>query len=139
MKKYILILLTAFFMCSCSSDDEANATTASYEMLPIESIQLPSEFVLNEEYDIDFTFIRPTECHAYQSVFFVAENETRTLAVNSIIYINPSCEVLTENNVAAQSFKFKALYNQTYIFRIWKGIDDLGEELYDVIEVPVIN
>jgi len=124
-------------MCSCNLDDGASET--SYVVLPIESIQLPSEFVLNEEYDIDFTFIRPTDCHAYQDVFVIAENETRTLAVTSIVYVNPSCEVLTENNVAAQSFKFRVLYNQTYVFRIWKGADDLGEEIYEVIEVPVVN
>ena len=118
-------------------DDGASET--SFEMLPIESIQLPSEFVLNEEYDIDFTFIRPTNCHGYQNVFSVAENETRTLAVKSIIYTNPSCEDITENNIASQSFKFTVLYDQVYVFRIWKGADQFGEEIYEIIEVPVVN
>jgi len=137
MKRYILILLTAIFVLSCNLDDGASDT--SYEMLPIESIQLPSEFVLHEEYDIDFTFIRPTNCHAYQNVFSVAENETRTLAVKSIVYANPNCEAITENNIATQSFKFTVLYNQIYVFRIWKGADEFGEGIYEVVEVPVIN
>jgi len=137
MKRYILILLTTFFVLSCNLDDEASAT--SYVMLPIESIQLPSEFVLYEEYDIDFTFIHPTDCHVYQNIFAMAENETRTLAVKSVVYINPSCEIITENNITAQSFRFKVLYNQIYVFRIWKGTDELGEEIYEEIEVPVIN
>jgi len=137
MKRYLLVLLTTLFMFSCNLDDGAIETR--YVVLPIESIQLPSEFVLNEEYDIDFTFIRPSDCHVYQNIYFIAENETRTLAVKNIVYINPSCMDITEDNVVSESFKFKALYNQTYVFRVWMGVDDLGEEIYDVIEVPVVN
>lgn len=137
MKKYIVILLTALFVCSCNLDDGTNET--SNVVLPIESIQLPSEFVLNEEYDIPFTFVRPTDCHSYENIFVIAENETRTIAVKSVVYINPNCVALTENNIAEQSFKFKVLYDQTYVFRIWKGIDESGGEIYEEVAVPVIN
>jgi len=137
MKKHILIVLIVLFVLSCNSDDETNEM--SYVVLPIESVQLPNEFVLNEEYDLDFTFVRPTVCHGYHSMLVKSEDETRTLAVQSVIYEHPNCEVLLVNNIASQSFKFKVLYGQIYVFRIFKGVDDLGEEVYEVIEVPVVN
>ena len=29
--------------------------------------------------------------------------------------------------------------DQVYVFRIWKGADQFGEEIYEIIEVPVVN
>ena len=137
MKKCILMLVVILVNYSCSLDD--GGVDKNYEVLPIESIQLPTEFVLNEEYVIDFTFVRPTNCYGYHSLFLKAENETRTLAVQSVVYVSSSCEELVEDNIMSESFRFKVLYDQTYVFRIWKGIDDLGEEIYEIIEIPVVN
>ena len=55
------------------------------------------------------------------------------------MYKKPNCEVLAENNEANQSFRFKVLYDQVYVFRIWKGVNEIGEEIYEEIEVPVVN
>lgn len=137
MKKYVLILIAILINYSCSLDD--GSVENRYEVLPIESIQLPAEFVLNEEYIIDFTFIRPTHCHGYQGLFFKAEDEIRTLAVQSIVYAGANCGELVEDNIVSQSFSFIVLYDQTYVFRVWKGIDYLGEDVYERIEVPVVN
>jgi len=123
-------------MLSCSADE---GEETSYVALPIESIQLPDEFTLNEQYEIFFVFKRPTNCHGYYDVLLKADNAYRTLAVQSIVYKNANCEVLTENNEANQSFRFKVIYDQVYMFRIWKGVNEFGEEIYEEIEVPVVN
>lgn len=123
-------------MLSCSVDEGVGT---SYVLLPIESIQLPDEFSLNEEYEIPFVFKRPTNCHGYYDVFLKVDNEIRILGVQSIVYENPNCEVLTEDNDTSQSFIFKVLYDQIYVFRIWKGVNEFGEEIYEEIEVPVVN
>ena len=53
-------------MLSCSTDEREEM---SYVVLPIESIQLPDEFTLNEQYEIPFVFKRPTNCHGYYDIF----------------------------------------------------------------------
>jgi hypothetical protein len=136
MRKSVFALLIALLILSCSVD-EGEGT--SYVLLPIESIQLPNEFTLNEEYEIPIVFKRPTNCHGYYDIFLKGDSEIRTLAVQCIVYENPNCKALVENNQTNESFIFKVLYDQVYVFRIWKGIDEFGEEIYEEIEVPVVN
>ncbi len=136
IKKALLTLaIIALTGCSLGDDEEKY----HYEVLPIESIVFPDEFVLGEVYTIDFTYLQPTSCHGYYNIYINAENENRTLAVTSIVFNDNNCEQLTQNNEVLQSFDFKVLYDQTYRFHIWKGVDDLGEDIYEVIEVPTIN
>ena len=136
MKKILVILSTLIFLISCSNDD---GPKYSFEALPIESIDLPASFTLNESYAIDFTFLRPTDCHAYNGLLFDADEENRTIAVYSKIVPNSNCMDLTEDNIATQSFDFTVLYDQTYKFHIWKGKNSTGEDIYDIIEVPVVT
>ena len=120
----------------CSGDDEPDFY---YEALPIESINLPDSFNLNETYTIDFTFTRPTTCHAYDRILIWSDEENRTLAVSSVVLNNTNCEVMTEDNISYQSFEFEVIYNQTYVFNIWKGKDDNNEDIYETYEIPVID
>lgn len=132
----VLIIALTLMVTGCSVDD---GDSYSYEMLPIESIDLPNEFILNETYDIDFTFIRPTNCHGYHGIFINSEEENRIVGVTSIIYDNSNCMELTADNIASQSFRFQVLYDQIYVFHIWKGVDEFGDDIFETIEVPVVN
>jgi len=136
MVKNIIVLLIVLLMVGCSIDE---GEETSYVILPIESIQLPDEFMLNEQYEIPFVFKRPTNCYGYYDIFLKADNENRTLAVQTIVYKNPNCNVLIEDNEINQSFSFKVVYDQIYVFRIWKGVNELGEDTYEEVEVPVVN
>ena len=135
ISKALFIVLTVL-ITSCSIDE---GESYGYEILPIESIDLPHEFVLNETYDIDFTFLRPTNCHWYYDIFISAEDENRTVGVTSIVYENSNCIEMNEDNIAEQTFRFRVIYNQTYVFHIWKGTDVNGEDVYEVYEVPVVS
>jgi hypothetical protein len=131
---YIVLIL---LITSCSVDDSSD--DQSFEMLPIESITFPEEFTLNEIYDIDFTFIRPTNCHGYYDILINADDANRTVGVTSIVYENSNCIELTEDNLAEQTFRFQVLYDQTYVFHIWKGTDASGADVFEDIEIPVVN
>lgn len=137
MKKYFGLLLTILMLIGCNVDDGNQVT---FEVLPIESIELPSSFTLNETYQIPITFYRPTNCHAYNGIISNPNENERSIAVSSYIVNNSGCidyagdEGLTEN-----SFNFLVKYDYTYVFKIWKGIDDQGEDVFEIIEVPVVN
>ncbi|MGB0895979.1 MAG: hypothetical protein ACPGU9_02440 [Flavobacteriaceae bacterium] len=132
----IVFIIMILSLASCSVDE---GESYGYEILPIESIDLPHEFILGEEYFIDYTFKLPTDCHRYYDVFFNAENENRTVAATSIVYDRSNCQELLENNMVVGTFKFTAIYEQTYVFHIWKGQDEQGEDIYEIINVPIVN
>lgn len=137
MKKIIGILLIAFFCYGCSLDDEGNQVT--FDVLPFESIELPESFTLNEIYTIPFTFYRPTDCHAYNAVIFSPNENERTLAVSCFL-VNSSCtDYVVPDGLAEQTFDFVVMYDYTYVFNVWKGKDEQGNDVYETIEVPVTD
>lgn len=137
MKKYIGLLTICWLFFSCSLDD-GNQTT--FEVLPIESIELPSSFTLNESYEIPITFYRPTNCHAYNGIISNPHNNERSIAVSSYIVNNNACTAYSNNEgLAENSFTFLVKYDYTYVFKIWKGTDEQGNDVFETIEVPVEN
>jgi hypothetical protein len=49
-----------------------------------------------------------------------------------------SCEDLADDLVEV-TLDFIAIYNQTYVFKFWQGLDENDNDLYYVVEVPVIE
>ena len=133
--KYFLALFLVL-ITSCSSDN--GAPEYHSEIMPIDTIYLPTSFNLNQTYTIDFTFIKPTSCYVYNNLFINSGNqENRTLAVNTVVYEHSDCIPLSTNNIETQSFDFKVIYDQVYTFHIWKGKDGQGNDLYEDIDIPV--
>jgi len=134
MKK-IFIYFLVLFTFSCSLDSDYEETFA--EIVPVESVIMPTEFVLNEVYEISLTYLRPTTCHAFNDIYFVSESNERTVAVITTVFTsNYPCEDLYTELEA--SFNFKPINTGSYIFNFWQGEDDNGEDQYLIIEVPVI-
>jgi len=135
MKKILFILLT-FVLYSCSiSDDSLNT---HYEILPVESAVVPEEFVLNEIYPIELTYLRPSTCHAFNNIYYVAESNERTVAiVTKVFNSNSNCEEISTELEA--SFNFQPTEIGSYIFKFWQGTNDADEDLFLTIEVPVIE
>lgn len=137
MKKIIiyLILITATFSCSVSSDD---SLLNSQELLPIENVTIPEMFALGETYEIIVSYLRPTACHAFNDIYYVKYNNERTVAVISTVFNNNgNCTDLEDEELEA-SFNFTATEFGSYVFKFWKGLDNNGQDTYLVIEVPVM-
>lgn len=136
MKKLIALILALFLFASCSiNDDDPNY---SFEILPIESVDIPDEFVLGETYPITVSYFRPSTCHAFKEFYYLKENNERTVAAINYVFENNGCETLTGELIEA-TFNFIVTSNGSYIFKFWQGEDNNGEDQYLAIEVPVIN
>lgn len=136
MKRFFFIYLTIITFLSCSVDDDS--IDYNFEFIPIEEVGIPESFNLGETYQIDLTYYRPTTCHAFHDFYYVANENQRTVAIINIVYDNSNCEPL-EDELMDVSFDFKAIYNQTYMFKFWQGEDDNGDDIYLIYEVPVIE
>ena len=136
MKNLFVLCLTLMLFASCSIDDDG--TSFSFEILPVESVDIPEEFELGETYPITVSYFRPSTCHAFKEFYYLKENNERTVAPITYVFDNNDCEILDDNLVEA-TFNFKVTSNGSYIFKFWQGEDADGETQYLTIEVAVVE
>ena len=68
MKNKILSLLLLFtLLSSCSLDDDTNDFLL--EVVPIESVVVPEEFIFGDTYQITVEYSRPSDCHVFNNFF----------------------------------------------------------------------
>lgn len=137
MKKLLVLCLTVIFSASCDLNDD-DGTSYSFEILPVESVDIPEEFELGEIYPITVSYFRPSTCHAFKEFYYLKENNERTVAPITYVFDGNDCETLEESLVES-TFNFHVTSNGSYIFKFWQGEDDNGETQYLTIEVPVVE
>ncbi len=137
MKKLFLLCFLSLMLGSCSLEND-DSSDFYYEILPIESVDIPSEFTLGETYEITVSYLRPTGCYVFNDFYYTSELNQRTVAVISTVYPNRDCQPL-ENELVDVSFNFVVTSNGTYIFRFWQGEDENGNDTYYIVEVPVVE
>ena len=133
MKKLIALSLVLLLFTACSVDDNNDY---SFEILPVESVTIPDEFSLGETYPITISYFRPTSCHSFRELYYVKENNQRTVAPITVAFEDNNCEAL-EDELIETTFNFVVTSNGSYIFKFWQGEDENGEDQYLIIEVPV--
>ena len=140
MKNLLVLCLTLILFASCSVDDDG--TNYSLEVLPVESVDIPTEFSLGEVYPITVSYFRPSTCHSFREFYYLKENNERTVAPINYVFEHEieqnGCTNL-EDNLVEETFNFIVTSNGSYIFKFWQGEDNNGEDQYLIIEVPVIE
>jgi len=141
MKKVLLLGIIITSVLSCRLD---NSTEEEFffEILPIESVNLPSEMRFQESYTINYTYFKPSTCHIFNDLYYLSEGNVRTIAViNTVLneVNNVVCQPLTDE-LEERSFTFFCGNNSgTYIFKFWQGEDENGDDIYMFVEVPIVN
>lgn len=137
MKKLILYTF-AFFALSCSLNDD---TTNDYqELLPIETAQMPENVTVGVAEEIFLTYLRPTNCHAYNDIYYTKNESERTVAIVSTYFAsNNNCTMLDSDNELEASFRFQAAEPGMYTFKFWQGKNDEDEDEYLIYELEAIN
>ena len=137
MKKTITLLALFFLFNSCSVDSGPNYL---YEVLPIESVDIPTEFTMGETYPITVHFNRPTSCHYFNGLYYDKHLNIRTIAVGSAVEQRDNCQDLNADAAADEyTFNFEVTSNGSYHFKFWQGKDDQGNDIFLEYEVPVTN
>ena len=133
MKKIFLFLSILFMLCSCTIDEEQHF---HYELLPVESVEIPNEFQLGETYSIKIRYNRPTSCHSFNGFYYDSYLNTRTIAVRTIVFEQDNCTELT-NNLVEEIIHFYVTSSGPYTFKFWQGTNDAGEDVFLEYEIPV--
>lgn len=137
MKKLFLLFAVSLLFASCSIEND-DSNDFYYEILPIESVDIPEEFTLGETYEMHVSYFRPSGCHLFNDFYYSSELNQRTVAVINTVYPNHTCETL-EDELVEVSFNFMVTSNGTYVFRFWQGEDENGNDTYYIVEVPVVE
>jgi len=132
--KRLLFILLPLVIFSCSTGDDTPVD--HLQILPIENAILPNVFELDSTYNIQLTYLKPTNCHAFNDIYYGVEANERTVAIITTVFgdITNCQEIATEQNA---SFNFRATELGSYVFKFWQGTNAADEDEYMVIEVPV--
>ena len=136
MRKLILLFILPLFFISCSDNDDSNIPDFQQSFLPIDDVVLPNVFILNQTNAIRVSFTLPNACFSSPTSFFGQEGGNSTLvAITAIEHLNTNCAQVTSE----QELVIPILVTETrdYTFRFWKGQDANGEDIFEVISIPV--
>ena len=140
MKKLLFIGLFAMVFSSCSLDDSPIGQDFYFELLPIEEVIMPDSFSEGNYYTIEYSYYRPSSCHSFNELYYLAEGDYRTVAViNTVLEEtdNIICEPL-EDELEWRTFTFQCTKDYgVYVFQFWQGQNEDGEDIYLVAEIPV--
>ena len=136
-RAYLVFLALVLFM-SCSLDDSSNPEF-SFEIMPIEDVIMPDEFVHGETYAIGVSYTKPNSCYHFSDFAYEIDGNERIIAVVNTVHHGDDV-ICTDNPVQnTVSFDFTVTGTDTYVFKFFQGEDESGSDEYHIIEVPVLN
>ena len=72
--------------------DDDNNNDYVLEVLPIESVDIPDEFVLGEVYPITVSYFRPSDCHGFRNFYYDKNLNERTVAIINYKLLNDKAD-----------------------------------------------
>ncbi|WP_378180591.1 hypothetical protein [Aquimarina sp. SS2-1] len=140
MKKIQIIALIILTCClsSCLNDDN-DGIIFSYELVPIEEVDIPDQFIRGETYEITVSYFRPSDCHSFSGFDYDRLANERTVSVVNVVVNDRECEDLAQTDLIDASLNFLVGIEESYVFRFWQGRNDQGENQFLIREVPVVD
>lgn len=140
MKKIIALVSLVWICFSCTPDD-SDYPRYHLELIPIESVDMPEFFVQGETYDIQLFYNKLSTCHLPNGIYFQSEFNSRTVAVENVVYHRDDCstDIPEEDLLQEMSFEFQVFQQAgtVYTFKFYQGREENGTPVYLIIEVPV--
>ena len=137
MKKFALFILFITTVTGCTLDN-GNQDTYNYEVLPVDSYTLPENFKLGETYEIKLKYTKPTACHIFQGIYYSKDLNTRTIGIQAAIKNGEICQQSIPEPTEV-SFNFYVTSTGSYIFKFYKGQDTTGKDIFEDVEIPVVD
>ena len=137
MKKVFFILLIVGVTLSLSSCEKADEPNFHFVPLSIVSAELPEFFSLDQTYQIRVTYNKPDGCTSFGG-FDVTPKDVTTrnvVVIGTKRYDQEACAQVIEEET--NTFNFKVVNNENYLFRFWQSEDADGNQEYFEVLVPV--
>lgn len=135
MKKYIALFALFCTMLSCSTD--VNQDKFHLELLPVDSAVLPAQFKKDSIYELPISYIRPSNCHIFDGFYYEKDLNKRTIAIQTSVLEHSGCGPAPVSRLT-EILNFKPTTESSYVFRLWKGKDASGQDVFEETEIPVV-
>jgi hypothetical protein len=136
MKKFLLLMVVVIAtLNSCSIDDDAQSF--HFEIMRIESVEMPQEFMFGTTHEIFMDYIKPTSCHVFNDFLYQINGQERIVGIINTLYTDNICA--EDPETVTVSFQFNVTSLETYLFKFYQGEDADGIDQYLIIEVPVVE
>jgi hypothetical protein len=139
MKRFLLLIVVVIAtLNSCSLDDDNDATQSfDFEIMPIESVEMPQEFMFGATHEIFMDYIKPTSCHVFNDFLYQINGQERIVGIINTLYTDNICA--EDPKTVTVSFQFNVTNLETYVFKFYQGEDEEGVDQYLIMEVPVVE
>jgi hypothetical protein len=137
MKKLILLVAIITSIVGCSIDNNT-PDSITYEVLAVQSYELPDSLTLGETYEIKLKYQKPTACHLFQGIYYDKKLNTRTIAIQTTVKDNEVCTAEFPA-LSEVTFNFYVTNTGSYIFKFYKGKDADDNNLFEDVEVQVVE
>jgi hypothetical protein len=135
MKKLLLLLFVSIAALSCSIDNDSD--NVYFDILPVESYELPPVFEFGETYTISIFYKKPNDCYLESDLFFEKADSTRIIGIQSIVADRANCAPLEDEPVREIQFQFKVNSATPYLFKFFKGRNTDGSLFYEEVTIPI--
>jgi len=137
MKHFIPLFLVIFLIVGCSSDDDNNYHEYHLEYTSVISAELPDEFIYGRTHLIDVTIELSNSCYFYYNQYDYFYEGTSRL-IYPIVHVDDDVPCTPNITETTFSIPVQALQSEPYIFKFYQGEDADGEDMFLIVEVPVI-
>lgn len=133
MKKLWILCLLAVGFASCDPGDNEYPVFA---IGPVDEVEAPATYRVDSISEFVVRYSRPNTCHIFNGFYYVANGDTRTIAVEYMKMNRNDCEV-EPNPVYEVPLRFKPRHSGTYLLKFWTGEDQNGDDQFIEIEAVV--
>ena len=142
MKKLLLFCVLLVTAWSCSVDGDEKRVNFHLDFMSVQSVDLPEYFERGHEYEITVHYIKPTDCHYFQGFYYEPDGYIHTIAPQAMVLEDAGCRPFENLTVEEATFTFPCpdtySYGQ-YVFRFYQGEDNLTNQLFYEVTVPIAN
>ena len=136
MKHFISLFLVAFLLFGCSDDDNIDHKYR-LEYVNTISADLPDEFIFGQTYRINVTIELLDSCYYFYNQYDYFYEGTSRL-IYPIGHIDEDVPCTPNIRETTFSIPVQVLQSEPYIFKFYQGEDADGQDIFLIIEVPVI-
>ena len=134
MKKLLVLVFLSFLVNSCSvGADETRVN----ELLPVQSVVLPTAMAVDDISQITVKYTRPTDCYIFNGFNLNIDGFTNYVAVQAVKLKESNCMPDNEN-VLEVTLLYKPTVAGLYTFKFWTGKDTAGNNTFISYEIEAL-
>lgn len=135
----MLLVLSTFIFVACSTDDDVQPNILSTKAKILKA-ELPDSFAVGENYTIEVYYELPSACHLDVGLKIDPGSTNAEFYIYGVAAYDADqvgCDQTSTDLQRQGEFSVFVENDQPYVFYIWQGFDEDGNDIYVPEEVEV--